>query len=765
MNEQQYLDELELIRERIKNGNLADVMESLDKLWEYKPIRLKWIVAKAEAMLALGSPLEEIYLLLQNKGWNLYQYPDIEDYYRLYIKLDELRQDMDEARRNENSLNSVKPDFMEPESEELNRVRGDFLKQETLENALDLLKLYYCRDNPVMYLLFCLYLAAKQLPLPDRAVYMDFWNAGFIREIISGEGSLPFLLLSDTEEVEEDIKVALRILNYFGKQAYWIGRPVTVMVDQETDLEATVSVSMENFEIKEKTIFYPPIELKMGGACLGDNRDSLIRELLKRTGDKGGFAVFTSGRLLEDLSCQPMLQKLVKRLNSFRNPENEWSMGFGYIGNSIAYLDMIHCMDTKKALISHPECQFSIVIPARNSAESLRYTLMTCLDQSFQGDYEIVLSDNSSPGNEEVLKLCKELKSPRIKYYRTLREYDLSKSFEFAILHAKGEFIIPIGSDDGIFPWALEDLHEVRAAYPDEELICWDRGFYAWPGFNGRQQNELDIPRKYEKNHASLHFCNTREKLKLVMQTPEYLYSLPMLYINSGFKKSYLKRLLKETGALWDGVSQDTYIAAINCLIKETYLYLAYPITMAGMSSSSVGAKSIAARQTIKEDRENHNELFRTGNMGGYVHCSLERLLPMTGGDMVCFYDSLLRAASKGIVSFEEINGLFDWKKIFRQAIERMNVLDIQFDRILHYCRYTASFHGEEFLQWFDEEIYTKKLCPCHMTQKQIEQMNKKEVYREGRTKAGGMICDASKYGVTNISEAVRLFGELSGLG
>lgn len=49
------------------------------------------------------------------------------------------------------------------------------------------------------------------------------------------------------------------------------------------------------------------------------------------------------------------------------------------------------------------EPRFSVVIPTRERADTLRFALQTCLDQDFE-DYEIVVCDNcSSPATKNVV--------------------------------------------------------------------------------------------------------------------------------------------------------------------------------------------------------------------------------------------------------------------------------------------------------------------------------------------------------------------------
>ena len=60
--------------------------------------------------------------------------------------------------------------------------------------------------------------------------------------------------------------------------------------------------------------------------------------------------------------------------------------------------------------------RFSVVIPTRERAETLRVTLATCLDQDFD-DYEIVVCDNAGGGaTREVVDAAR---SGRIRYHRS----------------------------------------------------------------------------------------------------------------------------------------------------------------------------------------------------------------------------------------------------------------------------------------------------------------------------------------------------------
>src|SRR5262245_26841258 len=96
--------------------------------------------------------------------------------------------------------------------------------------------------------------------------------------------------------------------------------------------------------------------------------------------------------------------------------------------------------------------RFSIVIPTRDRASTLPFTLRTCLAQEFD-DCEIVVADNhSAPPTREVVD---SFSDRRIRYVRTPAPLAMSDSWDFAVSQATGEYVLLIGSDDGLLLHAL----------------------------------------------------------------------------------------------------------------------------------------------------------------------------------------------------------------------------------------------------------------------------------------------------------------------
>lgn len=265
--------------------------------------------------------------------------------------------------------------------------------------------------------------------------------------------------------------------------------------------------------------------------------------------------------------------------------------------------------------------------------------------------------------------------------------------------------MLSLGSDDALLPWALEELDKLRKQYPDENIIQWERGFYAWPGFNGGQQNQFIIPGKYQKNDFCPKYLNRQFYLNSLFTDSNRMYILPNLYLNSGCRREYLRTILSKTGRLFDGICQDIYMGIVNITINEKILNIEYPLVIAGMSDNSMGAKANLIYKLSADETDFLNDLKYTANIGGYCPSPYECLMPEVTTDKSSLYNCILRMIARGVILESDLEYI-DFRKWFLDVYRQMDIRDPMFDKKIHYFRYTASMHGEKFLQWFDETIY-----------------------------------------------------------
>lgn len=224
--------------------------------------------------------------------------------------------------------------------------------------------------------------------------------------------------------------------------------------------------------------------------------------------------------------------------------------------------------------------RFSIVIPTWNRARTLFYTLQTCLDQDYS-DYEIVVSDNAS--QDGTREMVQSFQTNRIRYFQTPRMLCLTDSWEFAVSKAQGEYLLLIGSDDGMLPNALTRLDNMIECL-NARAIRFSRCYYTWPDpIYGPKANHLEIP----IGGVSFELSGPESVLEVVSMRMDYTM-LPMLY-TAAIHHSLIAELIGRTGRVFWNASPDTYSGIALAYLLPQYYSLGFPVTINGASANSIG--------------------------------------------------------------------------------------------------------------------------------------------------------------------------------
>lgn len=764
MIEVEYLSKVEMIRKKIVQGQAQQALDELEELYKIKPVRLRWIVAKAEAMIALDYPIQEVYDFLNDKSLDLYEYDGQQELLDVYEKLAEINGDIVEQEK----IKVKKAIMQYIHSGEESRIIKDYndMLDNTAEAFLEdmdnceLLKkmadIYYISHDSVMYYI-CMLLYHMKMDKNDiRSTVDKMLNFGYL-DLVLMQGKCRKSIVVMTSNERTKLEVLINLLSVFGQEIVIIEEPITCEIERDVTIEELTQVSMDNIEkIGESIKIIRPIATYMMNNAMSVNTDCILKEIFNTSGDV--FNIFCTQEMMTCLEETTLLKKNLQILGGSSSINIQGQIVFGWYGNYLKYISMLYDIDAEEKINSDAECDFSIVVPARNSAKALKYTLMTCLKQDYDGHYEIVLSDNSTANNNEVYELFLELNDERIKYYRTPYDLPLTKSFEYAFLMAKGKFIFSIGSDDAILPWGLSVLEYVLKDLPQHQVLQWERGFYAWPGFQKSQEHQFIIPKNYIKNDISIMNIGLKDYIAMLANDPNSMYGLPMLYINSGYRREYLKELIARTGRLWDGASQDVYMGLVNVLVAKEIPLIKYPITIAGMTNLSIGANERTIREG-SEEREYKNEVKQMNNIAGFSRASIEKYMPMLEIDTNLLYTSLYRCIARGLVTKEEIEKIFKVDSMFTRSFEKLRRDDIKFDYRLHLAKQAASLYGREFETWFNENLYSMETVP--QTYKEV--ISDVPLYATGFNKDGGLVLNASHFNVTNIYEASVLFATIMG--
>lgn len=764
MTECEYLRDLEDIRKRIRENKLAGVKEELEELYNYKPVRLLWFLTKQEYRNSQGEIYAdecsgkygvEIYnsnidLIFENQKSSMLKVGVVTEYQRVdYIS--NLLSGKGNLSYEESCLKESKEKFIQ--------------MPDDIAATRDLMKNYYISNNPVIFYILRYYLVnVLNGSIGEGETYesIDFTNYGYLEEKLADKSAA--VLISE-DKTHDECDILSYTLKKIGWEVYIISEPVEVEMEEAVQLKDTLEISLMNQESFEDADVIPAISIVSGGKAAGDNIDYILDYIIENKLKDHFALVFCSGGLFDQLVQRDNLKKRIERMTNWIADKLEEKFCFGWCGSYLKFISDLYDYEVEKELYKKAEVDYSIVIPARNSAFTLRKTIESCLNQTYTGSYEIVISDNSTVGNQAVELLVKEMNDSRIKYYKTPRNLPLSRSFEFAFLHAKGEFIFAIGSDDGVLPWALETLEKIREKYPDEPVIQWERGLYAWPDFNGNQENQLIIPRNYKQGVYGERFVEDIEYIKRVVVYPDTVYNLPLLYINSGFRKDYIHRILKESGRLWDGSSQDVYMGILNVCINKHILNIEYPLTIAGMSSGSLGYLE-RQKELNREDKEEMLKLEsrKEGNAGMHILSVVERMIPDITTDKGLLYLSILSTLRLGVFPEWIFYDYIGVNKIFAEVMSSLSIMQDTADIYIQRGRYCAQKLGEEFLKWYDEKIDIVLRTPRYIKLNESGERSKNEQGQDEIIQNSGNIYDASDYGVENVYDACILFQRLSGL-
>lgn len=228
--------------------------------------------------------------------------------------------------------------------------------------------------------------------------------------------------------------------------------------------------------------------------------------------------------------------------------------------------------------------RFSIVVPTRERAETLRYTLLTCITQTF-ADYEVVVCDNFS--SRETKRVVDSIGSAKIRYHRSDRPLAMSDNWELAIAHAQGEYVIVIGDDDGLLPHALADLDHVARSL-NAPVLRWERLYYSWPNVPiAKYANQLVIP----INRRSFE-VDGRKVIQAAGSNRTDYTILPMLY-NAAIHRDLIAEMRHRAGRVLVAHAPDIASGYAFAALAGRYPSLGRPMTINGGSAKSSGIATI----------------------------------------------------------------------------------------------------------------------------------------------------------------------------
>lgn len=229
--------------------------------------------------------------------------------------------------------------------------------------------------------------------------------------------------------------------------------------------------------------------------------------------------------------------------------------------------------------------KYSIIIPARNGVSYLPACVETIINQGYC-DYELIISDDhSNDGTKEYLNT---LSQPNIRVIEPPEALSMAEHWEWALSHARGEWLVFVGQDDGLQPYffQLSDLLTEVADRKDVRVVMSERAYYFWEGC-GLAYGDIAVRYSAVKK-VRIHHCKL-EAIKALLGVQHY-FELPQMYTTSLFKKSILEEAQsKQGGKVFVSHPQDANLGAVACSLENTYLKSYIPLGWVGTSPKSAG--------------------------------------------------------------------------------------------------------------------------------------------------------------------------------
>lgn len=222
----------------------------------------------------------------------------------------------------------------------------------------------------------------------------------------------------------------------------------------------------------------------------------------------------------------------------------------------------------------------SLIVPTRERANTLKYTLASALDQS-STNFEVVVSDNVS--EDDTRAVVSAIDDSRLKYFNTGQRLSMCDNYEYALQQARGTYVTIIGDDDAVIPGALDFLLSQLERAPQQQIHMWPLHTYDWP-VDGRPAKLAYLAPVQPPKELDL-----KAKAQRVFQLGAWkYYELPSPY-HSAIPRKFLDAIRMRTGRVFHSTQPDVFTAMALPAYADSALNLGRTVTLNGRSARSNG--------------------------------------------------------------------------------------------------------------------------------------------------------------------------------
>ncbi len=230
--------------------------------------------------------------------------------------------------------------------------------------------------------------------------------------------------------------------------------------------------------------------------------------------------------------------------------------------------------------------KISIIIPTRERAAYLRYSLQTALE-IVDDDLEVVVCNNASQDDTEAV--INGFSDPRITYVNTGKRVSMRENFNRALNASSGDYVIFFGDDDGIVPGQFKYLRQIlETRRPDG--LSWNRATYGWPvagygrktgGVRFYRHGVYGTPYAYDPKDRNLDALMGCRLSQIAPVSPNIYHGC--------VSRAYLDKVAPAKGVYFDSVIPDVNFEYRTILTGGNFLHADHPFSINGYSPASTG--------------------------------------------------------------------------------------------------------------------------------------------------------------------------------
>jgi Glycosyl transferase family 2 len=243
---------------------------------------------------------------------------------------------------------------------------------------------------------------------------------------------------------------------------------------------------------------------------------------------------------------------------------------------------------------------FKVLIPTRDRSRTLRQTIQSCLNQQVS-NLRVIVSDNCS--QDDTANVVQGFNDPRLEYVNPGRRLSMSGNFEFSLAQVKDGYVMHLGDDDGLMPFALNTVMDIIRTTASKAVTTSQAQYY-WPDApDYSRANKIIFSTKpgYERRATS-------QMIGKVINFERSYMELPSTY--SSFVHTDVIAAARRNGKYYHSRTPDSYSGFINASVLQDYTYSFTPFAIAGVSGRSNGASQLGtACDTEAKLYETENDL------------------------------------------------------------------------------------------------------------------------------------------------------------